>query len=416
MSLTERKIKYLEPGKSRQIVWDNGGFGVQVDPEGKKSFILEYRFNEMTKMITLGVYPDMSLDVAREQAVKAIGMVIRGTDPEEKGIPAPATSEVAPIPISQTPTLDKIREKTSEKLDQFKGKASEQFDKIKASDALGQFKEKAAAKLGEIKQRVERKAGHTQVTPQAAPQAQVATQGQATRTTAQATADKIIQLNRKANIPVEKPKSPVEKAEEPVKTSKPKGLRESFGRTLDKNELRTLWAGLENSDMPPANQLAIKLLVITAQRYEELVPARWADFDLVSKWWTIPASFTRNGKKHRVPLSNQAADILRKIKELSGMSGVLFPAPGGVTPIDPKTLVDGIQRAQVRFGLKPFTLHELQDSAVCQMLDNGIPDYTLYKLLNEDEPTEFGQEGKKVSDSDLRKALDKLERQLPKSY
>lgn len=98
------------------------------------------------------------------------------------------------------------------------------------------------------------------------------------------------------------------------------------------------------------------------------------------------------------------------------MSGVLFPVPGGVTPIDSKTLADGLQRAQVRFGLKPFTVQNLQDSAVCQMLDNGIPDHILYALLNEDEPSKFGQEGKKVTDSDLRKALDKLERQLPKSY
>jgi hypothetical protein len=50
------------------------------------------------------------------------------------------------------------------------------------------------------------------------------------------------------------------------------------------------------------------------------------------------------------------------------------------------------------------------------MLDNGIPDHILYALLNEDEPSKFGQEGKKVTDSDLRKALDKLEKQLPKSY
>ena len=88
MSLTERKIKYLEPGKSRQIVWDNGGFGVQVTPEGEKSFVLEYRFNEMTKLITLGIYPDMSLDMARLQALKAMEMVMKGKDPEN-GLPAP---------------------------------------------------------------------------------------------------------------------------------------------------------------------------------------------------------------------------------------------------------------------------------------------------------------------------------------
>lgn len=395
MSLTERKIKYLEPGKSRQIVWDNGGFGVQVTPEGEKSFVLEYRFSEMTKMIILGVYPDMSLETARQQALKAMAMVMSGNDPE-KGLPVPVISK-ASVPASQTPTFDKIREKTSEKLDQFKGRASEQIDKIKASDTLGQFKEKAVAKLDEIKQRVERKAGHTQVTPQA-------------------TADKIIQLNKKARIAQEQPKPPEKKIEEPAKKEKPKGLRDTFSRTLDKNELKTLWSGLENSDMPPANQLAIKLLIVTAQRYEEVIPARWADFDLVSKWWTIPESFTPNGKKHKVPLTNLASDLLRRVKELSGMSGVLFPAPGGLTPIDSKTLAEGLQRAQVRFGLKPFTLRNLQDSAVCQMLDNGIPDSTLYKLLNEDEPTEFAKEGGKVTDSDLRKALEKLERQLPKSY
>ncbi|MDH5459333.1 MAG: Arm DNA-binding domain-containing protein, partial [Nitrospinota bacterium] len=138
MSLTERKVKYLEPGKSRQIIWDNGGFGVQVTPEGEKSFILEYRFSEMTKQITLGIYPDMSLDTAREQALKAMGMVMRGVDPEEKGVPMPAQDKTvpAPEPVSQTPTFDKLREKTSEKLDQ--------------------FKEKATAKLDEIKQRVEK--------------------------------------------------------------------------------------------------------------------------------------------------------------------------------------------------------------------------------------------------------------------
>jgi integrase len=384
MSLTERKVKYLEPGKSRQIIWDNGGFGVLVTPEGEKSFILEYRFSEMTKQITLGIYPDMSLDTAREQAVKAMGMVMTGVDPEEKGVPMPAQGKTVPAraPESQTPTFDKLREKTSEKLDE--------------------FKEKAAAKLDEIKQRVEKKAGHSQ--------------------TPQAKADKIVQLHSKERIQEEKPKpkpkpKPAEKkVEKSAKKSEPKRLRDTFSRTLDKNELRTLWAGLENSDMPPSNQLAIKLMIITSQRYHEIVSARWADFDLVSKWWTIPADFTKNGKKHRVPLTNLATDLLRKIKELSGMSGVLFPVPGGVTPIDSKTLAEGLQRAQVRFGLKPFTMQNLQDSAVCQMLDNGIPDHVLYALLNEDEPSEFGQEGKKVTDSDMRKALDKLEKQLPKSY
>ena len=395
MSLTERKIKYLEPGKGRQIIWDNGGFGVQVTPEGEKSFVLEYRFSEMTKLITLGIYPAMSLDTARQQALKAMEMVMKGKDPEEKGIPIPKKSN-ADVPASQTPTLNQIKEKASEKLGQFKGKASEQLNKIKVSGTLDKFKEKATAKLDEIKQRVEKKGMHPQVKPNPP--------------------GKVILLDKKARVSKEKSKSSEKTAGASSKKTEPVTLKDTFGDTLNKNELKTLWSGLENSDMLPANQLALKLMIVTAQRYQEVLPARWADFDLVSKWWTIPGDFTKNGKKHKVPLTNMASDLLRKIKELSGMSGVLFPVPGGATPIESKTLSEGLLRAQVRFGLKLFTLQDLQDSVVCQMLDNGIPEAALYKLLNEDEPTVFGKEGGKVKDSDLRKALEKLEKQLPKSY
>ena len=395
MSLTERKIKYLEPGKSRQIIWDNGGFGVQITPEGEKSFVLEYRFSEMTKLITLGIYPTMSLDMAREQALKAMEMVMKGKDPEEKGIPAPPKSK-ADVPANQTPTLNQIKEKATEKLDQFKGKATEQLDKIKASGTLDKFKERATAKLDEIKHRVEKKGMH--------PQAKPSPKG------------KVIQLDKKARVSQEKAKSEKKVVQAPAKKKEPTSLKDTFGDTLNKNELKTLWSGLENSDMPPVNQLALKLMILTGQRYQEVLPARWADFDLVSKWWNIPADFTKNGKKHKVPISNMASDLLRKIKELSGMSGVLFPVPGGATPIESKALSEGLLRAQVRFGLKLFTLQDLQDSVVSLMLENGVPEPTLYKLLNEDEPTVFGKEGGKVKDSDMRKALEKLERQLPKSY
>lgn len=396
MSLTERKIKYLEPGKSRQIIWDNGGFGVQVTPDGEKSFVLEYRFSEMTKLITLGTYPAMNLETARQQALKAMEMVMKGKDPEEKGVPAP--KKIVPeASASNTPTFDNLKEKASEKLDQFKGRASEQFDKIKASGTLDKLKERATAKLDEIKHRVEKKVPHH---PNETP----------------TPAAKVILLDKKARVAQEKPKPPEKVAKAPKKKEEPASLKDTLGHTLNKNELKTLWSGLENSDMPPVNQLALKLMMVTAQRYQEVLPARWADIDLVSKWWNIPADFTKNGKKHKVPLTNLAVDLLRKIKELSGMAGVLFPVPGGATPIDSKSLSEGLLRAQVRFGLKLFTLQDLQNSMVSQMLENGITEATLYKLLNEDEPTVFGQEGGKVKDSDLRKALEKVEKQLPKSY
>ncbi len=410
MNITERKIKYLEAGKSRQIVWDNGGFGIQVAPDGEKSFVLEYRFNEMTKMITLGIYPEMSLETAKQQAVKAFEMIIQGVDPEEKGLPAPGESQAKPS-TSQRQTLDQIREKatqqlgklkekasetladikTSETFGKIKEKASETLADIKTSETLGKIKGKAAAKLGEIRERIEKKVKQAGRKP---------------------SPEEVVQQAEKKVIPIKREAEP----SAPEKDDKPLALKAQFGRILDRSELKTLWSGLANSDMPPAHQLSVKLLMVTAQRYEEVEPSRWADFDMVSKWWTIPGDFTRNGKKHRVPLTNLALDLLRKIKELSGMSGVLFPVPDSVTPTDPKTLASDLQKAQLRFGLKPFTIEDLQNSVVCQMIDNGIEERILYPLLNQDPPEGLPDSDKKITDRDLRSALEKLEKQLPKSY
>ncbi|MDH5762411.1 MAG: integrase family protein [Nitrospinota bacterium] len=407
MSLTERKIKYLEAGKSRQIVWDNGGFGVQIAPDGVKSFIFEYRFNEMTKLIVLGTYPAMDLETGRRQAVEAFKMIMKGADPEEKGLPAPQGGAVPANPEITKQTLGQFKEKASETLGQVKGKASETLDHIKSSETLGRFKGMASQKLEQIKQRVEKKVKQAQ--PKTPP-----------------VANNVIPLEKKIQPDVDKavpstpppppPLAPPKEPEVAVEEQKPASLKDKFGRVLNKGELKTLWSALGNSDMPPANQLAVKLLIITAQRTEEVIQARWSDVDLVSKWWTIPGEFTLNGKKHKVPLTNLALDLLRKIKEQSGMAGVLFPSPGRVTPIEVKSLEEDLRRAQVRFGLKPFTCGDLQNSAVGQMLDNDIPESTLYKLLNQDMPAELEKDAVKVTDSDLRKALEKLERQLPKAY
>ena len=82
----------------------------------------------------------------------------------------------------------------------------------------------------------------------------------------------------------------------------------------------------------------------------------------------------------------------------------------------PKTLVSDLQKAKLRFGLKPFTIEDLQNSVACQMIDNGIDERILYQLLNQEPPEGLPDSDKKTTDRDLRKALEKLEKQLPKSY
>ena len=49
--------------------------------------------------------------------------------------------------------------------------------------------------------------------------------------------------------------------------------------------------------------LALEFLILTAARSGEVLGARWAEFDLVAKVWTIPAIWMKAGLEHRIPMS-----------------------------------------------------------------------------------------------------------------
>jgi integrase len=57
------------------------GFAVRVTAQGAKSFILERRVNHKVKRITLGRYPDLTVEQARKEAQKLIGKIAIGIDP-----------------------------------------------------------------------------------------------------------------------------------------------------------------------------------------------------------------------------------------------------------------------------------------------------------------------------------------------
>ncbi|WP_350581573.1 tyrosine-type recombinase/integrase [Pseudomonas sp. HY2-MNA-CIBAN-0224] len=74
-------------------------------------------------------------------------------------------------------------------------------------------------------------------------------------------------------------------------------------------------------------QLGLRLLTLIAVRPSELREARWEEFDLNKKLWTIPVE--RKGRKkgleHLVPLSRQAVEILEELHSLTGAYPLLFP-------------------------------------------------------------------------------------------
>ena len=61
----------------------------------------------------------------------------------------------------------------------------------------------------------------------------------------------------------------------------------------------------------------LELQILTATRPGEAVGARWTEFDLDGKVWTIPAERTKANKEHSIPLSPQAVALLKKLPKVS---------------------------------------------------------------------------------------------------
>lgn len=55
--------------------------------------------------------------------------------------------------------------------------------------------------------------------------------------------------------------------------------------------------------------LALEFLILTATRTGEVLNAKWNEFDIENKVWTIPAERMKAGKAHRVPLNARAIEI-----------------------------------------------------------------------------------------------------------
>jgi integrase len=58
---------------------------------------------------------------------------------------------------------------------------------------------------------------------------------------------------------------------------------------------------------------ALEVTILTASRTGETIGARWPEFDLGAKLWTIPGERMKAGKEHRVPLSDRVVAILKAL-------------------------------------------------------------------------------------------------------
>jgi integrase len=74
------------------------------------------------------------------------------------------------------------------------------------------------------------------------------------------------------------------------------------------DQVGAFYKALEAREAPSAK--ALLLLILTATRTQEVIGARWEEFDLDAKVWTIPAARMKAKREHRVPLAPEAMALI----------------------------------------------------------------------------------------------------------
>ncbi|MDW9878216.1 DUF4102 domain-containing protein [Sinorhizobium meliloti] len=184
----------------------------------------------------------------------------------------------------------------------------------------------------------------------------------------------------------------------------PKGSTAKQGasreRVLTDEEVRLVWLACEKVGWPFGP--FVKLLILTAQRRNEVAHAVRSEFQLGgnNQLWTIPRERSKNGREHLVPLNSV---VLEVISGIAGVGETYLLSTTGETPISgfskAKKAIDAemlalAQKRAVASGLNPndvnlegWTLHDLRRTAASGMARLGVSVHVIEAVLNHQSGT-----------------------------
>ncbi|MEW5686619.1 MAG: integrase arm-type DNA-binding domain-containing protein [Pseudomonadota bacterium] len=95
---------------------------------------------------------------------------------------------------------------------------------------------------------------------------------------------------------------------------------------------------------------ALEFTILTAARTSETLKAKWCEFDLERRLWTIPAERMKAGREHRVPLTDAA---VRALGQPGGPGEWVFPGTKRQSPLSNMTMTAVLKR----MGRNDITVH-----------------------------------------------------------
>lgn len=354
--------KAKPPARGRVEYFDSvfGGLALRVTDRGHKSWSLFYQMGGRRRRFTLGRYPVIKLAQARREASEALERVRQGVDPAvEKKL-----RQLAPLPGTDTFAIVLNDYLTRYALPNTAPGTFRETRRALNRDVLPEWRNlpiSAITRAHAIKLVDEIAASGALV--------------QANRTLAR--------LRHFFNWTVERGRL----SASPIAGMKPPTKERTRDRTLSDDEIRWFWSACETIGWPFG--LLAKLLLLTAQRRDEVGGAQWLEIDLDKRAWVIPRHRTKNDRAHEVHLSDAAVQVLRTIPRTD--NGPMFTTNGrpvsgfswGKNCIDAAMLDAKQDELDHKADAIPhWILHDLRRTAATGMARCSIAPHVVDKVLN----------------------------------
>jgi len=318
--LTDTLIRKAKaPNKPKKLA-DERGLYLLLTPNGGKWWRLKYRFGGKEKLLSLGTYPDVSLAKAREARDLARQQLAGGTDPSAA-------------------RQQEKQEKAQAAANDFQTVAREWLDNVKPrwaplyhNDTLKRFEAYIFPGIGR------KPIGDVTAPDLLALLRKVEARG--TLETAHKVGRACGQVFRYGIASGRCERNPAADLRGALKARpKPKHMA-----ALPASELPSFLHKIDEYDGELQTKLALRLLALTFVRTNELRGATWDEIDLDKAEWIIPAERMKTKAPHHVPLSPQAVDAFRQLRELNGQWRWVFPGRAPTKPMSKNTVLFALYR------------------------------------------------------------------------
>ena len=353
--ISKRSVDALtcEPGRDRTFLWDEdlAGFGVGAFPTGRKVYVAQYRQAGKSRRFTIGEHGRLTPDEARREAKKLLGAIESGADPIEErraDRAVPTFSECADDFLARQ-AATKLKPRTA------KGYAALLRSHVRP--AIG------AMRITEIRRAHVSKLHHSLAGTPGAANRTIAALSAVWNWTAGERDDLTLPPNPCKGIKrnPEKGRERFLSVDELARLGDALAEAETIGLPYDVDETKPKAKHAPKPEnrrrkLDPYAIAAIRLLILTGARLNEILTAQWTFVDFERGLLNLPTSKT--GKKS-IFLSAAALAILADLPRIEGNPHIIPGDGNGASRSDLKKPWAAVTNAASVGGLR---LHDLRHS------------------------------------------------------